>query len=77
MFENKEGQDIPQVVFRTRKDNDWVDVHSSQLFAGKTVIVFPCPEHLRPPAQEAMYLVLMSWQAHLRQVVSMRSSAYP
>jgi len=48
MFENKEGQDIPQVVFRTRKDNDWVDVHSSQLFADKTVIVFSLPGAFTP-----------------------------
>ena len=48
MFENKEGQDIPQVVFRTRKEDDWVDVHSSQLFADKTVIVFSLPGAFTP-----------------------------
>jgi glutaredoxin-like protein len=48
MFENREGQDIPQVIFHTRKDNEWVKVHSSQLFANKTVIVFSLPGAFTP-----------------------------
>ena len=33
MYENREGQGIPQVTFRTRRDHEWVDVSSEQLFA--------------------------------------------
>ena len=40
MFENKEGQRVPEVTFRARSDSDWQDLTSSDLFAGKTVIVF-------------------------------------
>ncbi|QTR45787.1 glutathione peroxidase [Thiothrix litoralis] len=48
MFENKEGQRIPNVTFRTRQNNAWVDVQSADLFAGKTVIVFSLPGAFTP-----------------------------
>ena len=48
MFENKEGQRIPNVTFRTRQTNAWVDVQSADLFAGKTVIVFSLPGAFTP-----------------------------
>ena len=48
MFENKEGQRIPNVTFRTRQNNAWVDVQSADLCAGKTVIVFSLPGAFTP-----------------------------
>ena len=48
MFPNKEGQRIPNVTFRTRQNNEWVDVQSADLFAGKTVIVFSLPGAFTP-----------------------------
>ena len=48
MFENKEGQRVPEVTFRTRSDSDWQDLTSSALFAGKTVIVFSLPGAFTP-----------------------------
>jgi glutaredoxin-like protein len=48
MFENREGQPIPGVTFRTRHDHEWVDVSSQELFAGKTVIVFSLPGAFTP-----------------------------
>ncbi|MDX1594048.1 MAG: glutathione peroxidase [Gammaproteobacteria bacterium] len=48
MFENREGQKIPSVVFRTRRDHDWVDVSSEELFAGRTVVVFSLPGAFTP-----------------------------
>ncbi|WML88231.1 glutathione peroxidase [Thiothrix subterranea] len=48
MFENKEGQRIPSVTFRTRQNHEWVDVSSDALFAGKTVIVFSLPGAFTP-----------------------------
>ena len=48
MFDNKEGQRVPEVTFRTRNDNDWQDVTTSDLFAGKTVIVFSLPGAFTP-----------------------------
>ncbi len=47
-FENKEGQQVPQVTFRTRQDHEWVDVSSDELFKGKTVIVFSLPGAFTP-----------------------------
>ncbi len=48
MFENKEGQRVPQVAFRTRTDADWKQLSSDELFAGKTVIVFSLPGAFTP-----------------------------
>jgi peroxiredoxin len=43
MFANREGQKVPNVTFRTRKNNDWVKITTDDLFAGKTVVVFSLP----------------------------------
>ena len=48
MLENKEGQQVPNVTFHTRQDNDWVDVTSNDLFANKKVIVFALPGAFTP-----------------------------
>ena len=48
MLENREGQRVPQVTFRTRRNNDWVDVTTDELFKGKTVIVFALPGAYTP-----------------------------
>ncbi len=47
-FENKEGQQVPQVTFRTRQNHEWVDVTSDEVFKGKTVIVFSLPGAFTP-----------------------------
>lgn len=48
MLPNREGQKVPNVTFRTRKDNQWVDVTTNELFTGKTVIVFSLPGAFTP-----------------------------
>jgi glutaredoxin-like protein len=48
MFENHEGQRVPSVKFRTRKEHQWVDLSSDAIFAGKTVIVFSLPGAFTP-----------------------------
>ncbi len=48
MFDNREGQSVPQVTFRTRQDHEWVDVTSDEIFKGKTVIVFSLPGAFTP-----------------------------
>jgi len=48
MDTSKEGQKVPSVVFRTRVDNDWVNVSSDELFKGKTVVVFSLPGAFTP-----------------------------
>ena len=47
-MENHEGQNIPQVTFRTRRDHEWIDVTSDDVFKGKTVIVFSLPGAFTP-----------------------------
>jgi glutaredoxin-like protein len=48
MFANRESQKVPQVVFRTRRDHEWVDVTTDDIFKGKTVVVFSLPGAFTP-----------------------------
>jgi glutaredoxin-like protein len=48
MFVNKEGQNVPQLTFRTRRNHEWVDVTSDEIFKGKTVVVFSLPGAFTP-----------------------------
>ena len=48
MLPNREGQRVPNVTFRIRKDSQWVDVTTDDLFAGKKVIVFSLPGAFTP-----------------------------
>lgn len=48
MFENREGQAVPNVVFKTRQNDEWVDIATAEVFAGKTVIVFSLPGAFTP-----------------------------
>src|SRR6476469_3949694 len=48
MITNQKGQRVPKVTFRTRKDNEWVDVTTDDIFAGKTVVVFSLPGAFTP-----------------------------
>ncbi len=48
MLANKEGQKVPNVIFKTRQDNAFVDLSSQQLFAGKTVALFSLPGAYTP-----------------------------
>ena len=48
MLASREGQKVPDVTFRTRQNNQWVDVTTKDLFAGKTVVVFSLPGAFTP-----------------------------
>lgn len=48
MFENRQGQRVPESVFRTRRGHEWVDISSDELFGGKTVVVFSLPGAFTP-----------------------------
>ncbi len=48
MFENREGQSVPQVSFKTRVGHDWVERSSVDIFSGKTVVVFSLPGAFTP-----------------------------
>jgi peroxiredoxin len=47
-FASREGQRVPDVVFRTREDGEWVDVTSEDVFADKTVALFALPGAFTP-----------------------------
>ena len=48
MTTNHEGQKVPQVTFRTRRNHEWVDVTTDDVFKGKTVVVFSLPGAFTP-----------------------------
>lgn len=48
MLQSKEGQRVPDVTFRTRRGDQWVDVTTDDIFKGKTVVVFALPGAFTP-----------------------------
>jgi len=48
MLRNSEGQHVPQVAFRTRRDGRWVDVTTDRIFKGRTVVLFALPGAYTP-----------------------------
>lgn len=48
MLQDRTGQKVPNVTFRTRTDRDWEDVTTDDVFKGKTVIVFSLPGAFTP-----------------------------
>jgi glutaredoxin-like protein len=48
MLPNSEGKRVPKVTFRTRKDGEWKDVTTDQIFGGRTVVVFALPGAYTP-----------------------------
>ncbi|MDX1698601.1 MAG: peroxiredoxin, partial [Thiohalobacterales bacterium] len=48
MIKNREGKRVPQVTFNTRRDHEWVDLTSDEVFSGKTVVVFSLPGAFTP-----------------------------
>ena len=53
MFSNREGERVPKVTFRTRQENEWKDVTTSELFSGRTVVVFSLPGAFTPTCSSA------------------------
>jgi len=47
-MENREGQKVPAVTFRTRRNHEWLNVSSDEIFKGKTVVVFSLPGAFTP-----------------------------
>jgi len=55
------GDVVPTVTFRTRHQDDWVDVTTDDIFKGQTVIVFALPGAFTPTCSSTHlpgYLVL-------------------
>ena len=48
MFKNREGQQIPEVNFHVRREHQWADISSADVFNGKTVVVFALPGAFTP-----------------------------
>jgi glutaredoxin-like protein len=53
MDHRQEGERVPEVTFRTRGDNEWVDVGSGDIFNGRTVVVFALPGAFTPTCSAA------------------------
>ena len=48
MSDNHQGKNVPQTTFRTRRNHEWVDVSTDEVFKGKTVVVFSLPGAFTP-----------------------------
>ena len=48
MLSNQEGSKVPNVIFKTRENNEFVDVTTNDIFKGKTVVVFSLPGAFTP-----------------------------
>jgi len=48
MLENREGKPVPEVTFKTRRDQQWREVSSRKLFDGRNVVVFSLPGAFTP-----------------------------
>ena len=48
MLTNNEGNRTPSVIFKTRQNNEWVDVNSDDIFNNRTVVVFSLPGAFTP-----------------------------
>jgi glutaredoxin-like protein len=48
MFKSIEGKRVPDVTFKTRREHEWVDLTSDDVFGGKSVIVFSLPGAFTP-----------------------------
>ncbi|NIP72130.1 MAG: glutathione peroxidase [Gammaproteobacteria bacterium] len=53
MFANREGQPVPNVTFKIRRDGEWAEVTSDDLFKGRTVVVFALPGAFTPTCSSA------------------------
>jgi len=47
-LKNIEGQNVPNVTLRVRRDDDWATTSTDELFANKTVVVFSLPGAFTP-----------------------------
>jgi glutaredoxin-like protein len=47
-MQNRKGQNVPKVVFKTRVNGEFVDVTTDEIFAGKTVALFSLPGAFTP-----------------------------
>ena len=48
MLKNHEGQRVPSVVFKTRKNGEFVEVTSDEIFKGRNIVVFSLPGAFTP-----------------------------
>lgn len=48
MVQNREGQRVPDATFKIRKDAEWHEMTTQDLFGGKTVVAFALPGAFTP-----------------------------
>lgn len=48
MSQIQPGQTVPQTTFHTRRDHEWVDLSSDEIFNGRNVVVFSLPGAFTP-----------------------------
>ncbi|MBA3392125.1 MAG: glutathione peroxidase [Deltaproteobacteria bacterium] len=52
-MKSREGQRVPEIKFRVRRDSAWATLTTAELFAGKRVVVFALPGAFTPTCSSA------------------------
>lgn len=52
-LKNREGERVPNALFRVRENHEWHNVRSDDVFDGKTVVVFSLPGAFTPTCSSA------------------------
>lgn len=53
MLRNKEGEKVPEVVFKYRNNDEWCEISTDEIFKGKTVVLFALPGAFTPTCSSA------------------------
>lgn len=69
MLTNHEGQRVPDVTFKTRQNDQWADVKTADLFAGKNIVAFSLPGAYTPTCSSTHLRVSMRWPKPSRPMV--------
>ena len=75
-LQDRTGQKVPSVVFRTRVGDTWKDVSTDDLFKGKKVVVFSLPGAFTPTCSSSHLPRYNDCLARSKKTVLTQSTAY-
>ena len=73
----REGQRVPDVAFRIRRNGEWATITSDDIFAHKNVVVFSLPGAFTPTCSSTHLPRFSELAPTFRRKASIASSASP
>jgi peroxiredoxin len=73
---NREGQLVPAVTFRLRRNGEWATLTTDDIFAGKNVVVFSLPGAFTPTCSSTHCRASTSSRLYSTNRGSTKSSAF-